>query len=186
MTENTDIKLEQATFGCGCFWCSEALFKKVDGVEIVEPGYSGGSVVNPDYKSVCTGETGHAEVIQITYNPKIVSFIDLLMVFWETHDPTTINRQGPDVGSQYRSAIFYHSAEQQREAEQLKKVIDDREVFDKAIVTEIVPFDVFYKAEDYHHNYFELNPKQPYCNTYIAPKLERSLKKIEDYLKQNS
>ncbi|MFV0505655.1 MAG: peptide-methionine (S)-S-oxide reductase MsrA [Bacteroidales bacterium] len=185
MTENNNTELCKATFGCGCFWCTEALFKKIDGVEKVEPGYSGGGIVPPSYERVCSGDTEYAEVIQITYNPKVVSFIDLLMIFWETHDPTTVDRQGPDVGRQYRSVIFYHTEEQKREAEQLRNAIDDRQMFENPIVTEILPLDMFHQSEDYHHNYFELNPNQPYCSTYIAPKLRKNLIKIADYLKQN-
>lgn len=150
--------LQFATFGGGCFWCTEAVFQQLKGVKTVVSGYSGGTVKDPTYDQVCTGKTGHAEVIHITYDPKLVTFPDLLEVFWKTHDPTTLNRQGADVGTQYRSAVFYHTPEQKKEAEEYKKKIDAAGVFDKPIVTEITAFDVFYPAEKYHQNYFVNNP----------------------------
>ncbi len=164
---------ELATFGSGCFWCTEAIFQQVKGVEKVVSGYSGGKVKNPSYKEVCTGLTGHAEVVQITYNPAIISFDELLEIFWQTHDPTTLNRQGNDVGTQYRSVIFYHTEEQKKKAEFYKKKLDEAGVFNRPIVTEISPFTEFYPAENYHQNYYRLNPDAPYCTFVIAPKLEK-------------
>lgn len=166
-------KLEVATFGNGCFWCTEAVFQQLEGVVKVESGYSGGQVKNPTYKQVCTGTTGHAEVIQITYDPEKISFEELLEVFWKTHDPTTLNRQGADVGTQYRSAVFYHTDEQRRLAEEYKKKLDASGAFPRPIVTEITRFTEFYKAEDYHQNYYKENGEQPYCQIVIRPKLEK-------------
>lgn len=186
--ENVKIKnpqtMEQATFGSGCFWCSEAIFQELKGVVKVESGYSGGTVKNPSYREVCTGTTGHAEVVNITYDPKVVSFDELLEVFWKTHDPTTLNRQGNDEGTQYRSVIFYHNEEQKRLAEAYKKKLDEAHIWDKPIVTEITPFTVFYKAEDYHQDYYSLNGSQPYCSFVITPKVEKFRKVFKDKLKQ--
>lgn len=165
--------LQVATFGNGCFWCTEAVFQQLEGVVKVESGYSGGQVKNPTYKQVCTGTTGHAEVIQITYDPQKISFEELLEVFWKTHDPTTLNRQGADVGTQYRSAVFYHTDEQRRLAEEYKKKLDASGAFPRPIVTEITAFSEFYKAEDYHQNYYKENGEQPYCQIVIRPKLEK-------------
>lgn len=176
-------KMELATFGSGCFWCSEAIFSRLKGVESVNSGYSGGSVKNPTYKQVCTGETGHAEVIQIKFDPNIISFTELLEVFWQTHDPTTLNRQGADVGTQYRSVIFYHNNEQKELAETFKKKLDDEKIYDKPIVTEISQFDTFYIAEDYHQDYYEHNRGQGYCNFVITPKIEKFKKVFKDKLK---
>ncbi len=175
--------LETATFGAGCFWCVEALFQDLDGVKSVASGYSGGQVDNPTYKQVCAGTTGHAEVIQITYDPKVISFPELLEVFWQTHDPTTLNRQGADVGTQYRSAIFYHTPEQKELAEKYKKELDASGAFAKPIVTEIAPFTKFYKAEEYHQNYYKNNPEQGYCSYVIRPKVEKFQKVFKDKLK---
>lgn len=175
-------KLETATFAGGCFWCTEAIFADLRGVKSVISGYAGGHVVNPTYKQVCTGSTGHAEAIQITFDPKQIRFHDLLLVFFATHDPTTLNRQGADVGTQYRSAIFYHGDEQRKAAEEVKQ--EAQKDFSSPIVTEIVPFTNFYKAEDYHQEYYELNGSQPYCRMVIAPKLEKFRKKFRDKLKQ--
>ncbi len=182
---NNPAKIETATFGNGCFWCTEAIFQQIDGVVSVASGYSGGTVDNPTYKQVCTGNTGHAEVIQITYDPAKVSFSDLLEVFWSTHDPTTLNRQGADVGTQYRSAVFYHTEEQRQLAEQYKKELDASKAFDNPIVTEITPFSKFYKAEDYHQNYYNQNGEQPYCQFVIRPKMEKFKKVFEKKLKHS-
>ncbi len=175
--------MEIATFGSGCFWCTEAIFHRLKGVEKVVSGYSGGKIKNPNYQQVCTGETGHAEVIQITYNPEIISYKELLEVFWQTHDPTTLNRQGADVGTQYRSVIFYHTTEQKELAEIYKKKLEDENIYDKPIVTEISEFDIFYKAEDYHQDYYEHNRGQGYCNFIITPKIKKFKKVFENKLK---
>jgi peptide-methionine (S)-S-oxide reductase len=166
-----------ATFGNGCFWCTEAVFQRIEGVEKVVSGYTGGKVKNPTYKEVCSGLTGHAEAIQITYHPAKVSYDELLEIFWQTHDPTTLNRQGADVGTQYRSAIFYHSDEQKRLAELYKKKLTEEKVFNKPIVTEITGASEFYPAEDYHQNYYNLNGSAPYCSYVITPKIDK-LKKV--------
>ena len=175
--------LQLATFGSGCFWCTEAIFQNVDGVEKVVSGYMGGKVKNPSYKEVCTGQTGHAEVIQLTFDPKKISYDELLEIFWKTHDPTTLNRQGADVGTQYRSAVFYHNDEQKQLAEKYKKELTAAEVFDQPIVTEITPASVFYKAEDYHQNYYNLNGNAPYCAMVIQPKVEKFKKVFKEKLK---
>ena len=177
-----NVKL--ATFGSGCFWCTEAIFQRVKGVEKVESGYTGGKVKNPTYKEICSGLTGHAEVIQLTYNPELVRYEDLLEVFWKTHDPTTLNRQGNDEGTQYRSVIFYHDDEQKRLAEEYKKRLSDANVFERVIVTEISPLTTFYKAEDYHQNYFNANGNAPYCQIIIQPKLEKFKKVFTDKIKK--
>ncbi len=176
-------KMELATFGSGCFWCTEAIFDKVKGVESAVSGYSGGKVKNPTYKEVCTGNTGHAEVIQVTFNPDIISYDELLEIFWKTHDPTTLNRQGADVGTQYRSVIFYHNDKQKELAETYKKKLDEAKVFTKPIVTEITPFEIFYKAENDHQEYYENNKAQPYCNFVITPKIEKVKEVFKDKLK---
>jgi peptide-methionine (S)-S-oxide reductase len=172
---------EIATLGAGCFWCVEAIFQDLKGVSKVVSGYSGGHVKNPAYREVCNGTTGHAEVIQVTFNPAVISFAEILEVFWNTHDPTTLNRQGADVGTQYRSAIFYHSEEQKLIAEQSKA--DAAKYFTSPIVTEITAFDVFYSAEDYHQNYFNQNGQQSYCSIVISPKVDKFRKKYADRLK---
>ena len=182
----TPGKLERATFGGGCFWCTEAVFEQLEGVQSVVSGYSGGVVINPTYKQVLTGKTGHAEVVQITYDPQVISFKDLLEVFWKTHDPTKLNRQGPDKGTQYRSVIFYHNDEQQRLATYYKQRLDETKMFRSPIVTEISPFQAFYSAEGYHQEYFERNPQAPYCQAYIVPKLEKFKKVFSDKLKKES
>jgi peptide-methionine (S)-S-oxide reductase len=166
-------KLETATFGTGCFWCTEAIFERLDGVEKVISGYSGGHIKNPSYKEVCTGTTGHAEVIRIYFDPEVISYEELLDVFWQTHDPTTLNRQGNDVGTQYRSVIFYHNEEQKKIAEKSKQEMDHSGTFADPIVTEISPLINFYEAENYHQDYFENNPNQPYCSVIIAPKVKK-------------
>lgn len=175
---------EVATFGAGCFWCVEAVFQSLDGVNKVISGYSGGHIKDPTYRQVCTGTTGHAEVCQIYFDSEIISFEELLEVFWSTHDPTTLNRQGNDVGTQYRSAIFYHSESQRTLAEEYKAALDVSEAFPDPIVTEIVPFETFYEAEDYHQEYYDLNPNQPYCTYVIQPKMEKFRKVFEDKLKK--
>lgn len=164
---------EQATLGGGCFWCTEAIYLGVQGVTKVLSGYAGGRVKNPGYREVCSGLTGHAEVIQITYDPDLVSFEDILEIFWNTHDPTTLNRQGADEGTQYRSVIFYHNEEQKRIAEQYRLQLDTSGKYPEKIVTEISPLTTFYPAEDYHQNYFNLNPGQGYCQFVIRPKVEK-------------
>ncbi|SHJ57635.1 peptide-methionine (S)-S-oxide reductase MsrA [Reichenbachiella agariperforans] len=176
-------EMDVATFGNGCFWCTEAIFQDLKGVSKVESGYSGGQTLDPTYKEVCTGTTGHAEVLQITYDPAVISFDELLEVFWKTHDPTTLNRQGNDVGTQYRSVVFYHSDEQKALAEKYKKELNASGAFNDPIVTEITAFDKFYVAEDYHQNYYNLNGSQPYCNFVIKPKVEKFRKVFKDKLK---
>jgi peptide-methionine (S)-S-oxide reductase len=180
---SSNDKLATATFGEGCFWCSEAVFQNLKGVKSVASGYSGGAVENPTYEDVCTGRTGHAEVIQVTYDPAIISFEDLLKVFWQTHDPTTLNRQGHDSGTQYRSAIFYHNDEQRQIAEKYKQQLDASKTFASPIVTEITPFKNFFPAEKYHQNYFNLNPTQQYCQFVIRPKVEKFNKEFKAMLK---
>jgi peptide methionine sulfoxide reductase msrA/msrB len=175
--------LETATFGNGCFWCTEALFAQLKGVDKVTSGYSGGHTKDPTYKEVCNGETGHAEVVQVVYDPNVITFKELLEVFWSTHDPTTKNRQGADVGTQYRSAIFYHDDKQKELAEKYKAKLDKEKVFDRPIVTEITKFDKFYPAENYHQDYYELNGSAPYCNAVIRPKMEKLRKVFKDKLK---
>lgn len=177
-------ELQLATFGSGCFWCTEAFFLKVNGVESVASGYAGGKVKNPTYREVCTGSTGHAEVIQLTYDPKKVSFDELLEVFWNTHDPTTLNRQGADEGTQYRSVVFYHNEEQKKLAEEYKKQLETSHVYKSPIVTEISPYTVFYKAEGYHQDYYALNPNQGYCQYVIRPKVEKFKKQFAAKLKK--
>lgn len=179
-----ESKKDTATFGAGCFWCVETIFQNVKGVSSVKSGYSGGTTKNPTYKEVCSGTTNHAEVCQIIYDPKIISFEDLLEVFWQTHDPTTINRQGADVGTQYRSVIFYHNQNQKDLAEKYKSKLNQQKVFNTPVVTEITPFTKFYEAEDYHQDYYELNKNQPYCQMVIRPKLEKIKKVFEDKLKK--
>lgn len=176
-------KTDTATFGAGCFWCVEAVFSELKGVISVLPGYSGGTVKNPSYEEVCTGTTGHAEVCQIVYNPAVISYDELLEVFWEVHDPTTLNRQGNDIGTQYRSAIFYHNDYQKKLAETYRKKLDESGAFSKPIVTQIVPFQAFYPAEDYHRDYFAKNPGQPYCQLVIAPKVDKFRKVFHSMLK---
>lgn len=178
------VKLEIATLANGCFWCTEAIFQRLNGVEQVTSGYSGGKVKNPSYNEVTSGETGHAEVIQIQFNPSVITFQEILDVFFATHDPTTLNRQGYDVGTQYRSAIFYHSTAQNEVAETFIKVLTDAKVFDKKIVTEVTAFDAFYEAESYHQNYYNNNKNQGYCVAVINPKLDKFIKKYKDKLKK--
>ncbi len=176
-------KFEIATFGGGCFWCVEAIFERVKGVQKVESGYSGGKVANPDYKMVTTGRTGHAEVVQITFDPEIVSYLELLEIFFKTHDPTTLNRQGADVGTQYRSIVLYHSQEQQKLAEQIIQALDSEGIWNDPIVTQVEPFKAFYSAEAYHQEYYENNPNQGYCRLVITPKVEKFEKVFKEKLK---
>lgn len=180
------VSLDTATFGEGCFWCTEAVFQRLEGVISVESGYSGGTVPNPTYEQVCTGTTEHAEVTQITYDPSRVSYDELLKVFWKTHDPTTLNRQGNDSGTQYRSVIFYHNEKQKELAEKYKKDLDASGAWKDPIVTEISPFKVFYKAESYHQDYYNNNTYKPYCMFVIGPKLEKFEKVFKDKLKKDA
>ena len=179
MTENkTDY--ETATFANGCFWCSEAVFKRLKGIKSVLPGYSGGQVKNPSYEQVCSGRTGHAESIQIEFDPKVISFEKILNIFWRTHDPTTLNRQGNDVGTQYRSVIFYHDLKQKEIAEESKRELENEGVYKNPIVTEITPFNSFYVAEDYHKNYYDEHRDAPYCSYIIDPKVHKLLLNYEN------
>jgi peptide-methionine (S)-S-oxide reductase len=181
--QSQNKKLEVATFGEGCFWCTEAVFQRLDGVASVVSGYSGGQVDNPTYEQVCSGQTGHAEVSQITFDPAKIAYEELLDVFFSTHNPTTLNRQGNDEGTQYRSVIFYHDGEQKSKAEAAKKKFDDLKLWDDPIVTEIASFTKFYKAEDYHQNYFNQNGNQPYCSFIINPKVQKFKKQFKHKLK---
>ncbi len=189
MNKNNNIQVENttgmeiATFAGGCFWCTEAIFLEIDGVEKVVSGYIGGKTLNPTYKDICTGETGHAEAIQITFDPKKVTYEDLLEVFFGTHDPTTLNRQGADVGTQYRSEIFYHSEAQKDKAEKYISLIGSEKLYDKEIVTKVSKATVFYPAEEYHQNYYNQNAEQGYCQMVIAPKLEKLRKYYKSKLK---
>ena len=178
-----DSKTDLVTFGAGCFWCVEAVFQQIDGVLSVESGYAGGEVENPTYKQVCTGTTGHAEVCQIRYDPQRVDLRQLLEVFWKTHDPTTLNQQGADYGTQYRSAIFYHDEQQRELAEHLKRKLDESGAWNAPIVTEITTFDKFYKAEQDHQDFYKLNPQHQYCQLVIQPKLEKFRAVFADKLK---
>lgn len=182
---NNGKHTEIATFGAGCFWCVEAQFQQLDGVEKVESGFSGGTVDNPTYKQVCTGTTGHAEVCNIYYDPSKVSYDELLAAFWTAHDPTQLNRQGNDVGTQYRSVIFYHNDEQKQKAEDYKRKLNEEHAFNGPVVTEISPYTKFYKAEDYHQNYYNENGSQPYCVFVVKPKLDKFKKVFKDKLKTN-
>jgi peptide-methionine (S)-S-oxide reductase len=179
-----DKQVEIATLAGGCFWCLEAVFDELKGVESVESGYSGGHVQSPSYAQVCNGDTGHAEVVQITFDPQLLSLKDLLTVFFTVHDPTTLNRQGNDVGTQYRSAIFYHNEEQKKIAEAIIQEIGAEKIWDDPIVTEVKPFDQFYVAEDYHQEYYKNNSFQPYCRIVIAPKVAKFRHKFAERLKK--
>ncbi|SHN13303.1 peptide-methionine (S)-S-oxide reductase MsrA [Chitinophaga sp. CF418] len=185
MEVSNNVKTEKATFGGGCFWCTEAQFQYLDGVTKVESGYAGGTVPNPTYEQVSTGTTGHAEVIQVTYDPSKITYEELLQAFWQSHDPTQLNRQGNDVGTQYRSVIFYHNEDQHKLAELYKEKLQQSGAYDKPVVTEIAPMTAFYKAEDYHQNYYNENGSQPYCHFVIQPKLEKFKKVFKDKLKKN-
>jgi peptide-methionine (S)-S-oxide reductase len=177
-------KNEMATLAGGCFWCLEAAFLQLRGVERVESGYSGGQVPNPSYERVCTGTTGHAEVVQVTFDPQVITFADLLHVFFTIHDPTTLNQQGADVGTQYRSAIFYHDAGQQAQAERVIAELAAEKVWDDPILTEVKPLDRFYPAEEYHRDYYSRNPNEGYCRAVVAPKVAKVRKLYFDRLKQ--
>lgn len=184
MTMDVQPDKEVATLAGGCFWCLEAVFKELRGVERVVSGYSGGRVADPTYYQVCSGATGHAEVVQVTFDPRAVTFREILEVFFTIHDPTTLDRQGADVGTQYRSAIFYHSAAQRETAEQVISELTAEGLWRDPVVTEVVPFTEFYAAEDYHQDYFERNPYQPYCMAVVAPKVAKFRKKFLDQLKK--
>ena len=173
-----------ATFGGGCYWCADAIFRRLDGVLSVESGFAGGKVANPTYEQVCTDATGHAEVIQVRYDPKKVTYEQLLEVFFKTHDPTTKNRQGEDVGTQYRSIVLFHDEEQRKTAESIKKALDESGAFKNPIVTEIVPYTTFYRAHADHQDYFENHPENPYCSVVIAPKVEKFEKVFKDRLRK--
>lgn len=175
---------ETATLAGGCFWCLEAVFKDLRGVERVVSGYAGGNLPNPTYRQVCTGTTGHAEVVQVTFDPQAVTYRELLEVFFTIHDPTTLNRQGADIGTQYRSAIFYHSPEQKATAEQVVSELSEEAIWERPIVTGVVPLKEFYPAEDYHQDYFEKNPEQPYCRAVVAPKVAKFRQKFLSKLKR--
>ena len=179
-----NTNLQTATLAGGCFWCLEAVYDEIKGVHSVESGYAGGQLDNPTYRAVCNGDTGHAEVIQVHFDPNIVSYRDLLNVFFAIHDPTTLNRQGADVGTQYRSAIFYHDDEQKMIAEELIKDLNSQKIWDRPIVTEVAKLDKFYMAEDYHQEYFARNPYQPYCQAVVAPKVSKFRKHFLDMLKK--
>ena len=170
---NTIRQLERTTLAGGCFWCIEAVFLNIDGIETTTSGYAGGEIENPSYEQVCSGTTGHAEVVQLSYNPSNISYREILEIFFTIHDPTTRNRQGPDIGTQYRSAIFYHNLQQRSTAEALIKELNLAGLWKNPIVTELVPFTIFYSAEEYHQNYFEQHPAQPYCRIIISPKLDK-------------
>lgn len=182
MTQNIK-KTETAIFGGGCFWCTEAVFETLKGVLSVESGYCGGETSNPTYRDVTTGLTGHAEVIQIMFDPSVISYRQLLQVFFATHDPTMLNKQGADIGTQYRSVIFYHSDKQKEEAENIIRLLEKEKVFDAAVVTQIEPVFPFYKAEDYHQGYFNNNKQQPYCRVVINPKMNKLRKEFADWIK---
>jgi len=180
----TNIATDTATFGTGCFWCTEAVFESLEGVVKATSGYSGGNVSNPTYEQVCSGNTGHAECIQVVFDPQKISYDELLQVFWESHDPTTLNRQGADVGTQYRSVIFYHNQNQKQLAETYKQKLNSENTFGKPVVTEITAAQKFYPAENYHQEYFKLNGHEPYCQFVIQPKVEKIRKIFSDKLKK--
>lgn len=182
-TQAMERQQDVATLAGGCFWCLEAVFENLKGVEKVESGYAGGHLDNPTYRQVCDGTTGHAEVVQVTFDPAVVSYKQLLQVFFAIHDPTTLNRQGADVGTQYRSAIFYHSAEQKATAEQVIAELTAENIWPGKIVTEVVPLERFYKAEDYHQGYFRANPQQGYCQAVVAPKVVKFRKQFAGLLR---
>jgi len=186
LQETRRPQAKEVTLAGGCFWCLEAVYDELNGVEDVVSGYSGGKTPNPSYEMVCTGTTGHAEVVQLTYDPRIISFKEILEVFFTVHDPTTLNRQGPDVGTQYRSAIFYHSPEQRITAEQVIADLDAAHLWDAPILTELKPFEKFYPAEDYHQEYFKRNPSQAYCRVVISPKVAKFRKRFLDKLRKTS
>jgi peptide-methionine (S)-S-oxide reductase len=178
--------MEKATFGAGCFWCVEAVFQRLQGVEQVVSGYAGGKVKDPTYREVCYGKTGHAEVVQITYDPSVVSYRELVEVLFATHDPTTLNQQGNDVGTQYRSVIFYHNEEQKQIAEEVKRAVDASGAWKNPVVTEISPLPEFYVAEEYHQNYFNDNSNAPYCQYVVKPKVDKLIKSYREKLKEEA
>lgn len=182
MPQKISRPLEKATLGAGCFWCVEAVFQDVRGIHSVVSGYAGGTVPNPTYEQVCTGTTGHAEVVQLTFDPKLISYDEILDIFWKTHDPTTLNRQGNDVGTQYRSIILYHNQQQREAAQTMKQKIEASGIWPQPIVTEIAPLTTFYPAEEYHQDYYKNNSRQPYCVFVIRPKLEKIKKEFKDKL----
>jgi peptide-methionine (S)-S-oxide reductase len=184
-TIESGSSLEVAALASGCFWCAEAIFQEIKGVVKVEPGYSGGSILNPTYEQVSTGTTGHTEAVQIYFNPSVISFREILEIFFATHDPTALDRQGADVGHQYRSAIFYHDDKQKATAEEVIEELTREKIFDSPIVTEVKPFKAFYRAEDYHKDYFKKHPNQPYCRVVISPKVAKLRKKFQDKLKSS-
>jgi len=184
INEKTMVGLELATFGNGCFWCTEAVFQLLEGVSLVEPGYAGGTVKNPTYKEVSAGTTNHAEVIRITFDPKVITYSELLEVFFSTHDPTTLNRQGADIGTQYRSAIFYHNDEQKSAAEKMITALEKEKVFDNKVVTEITAINNYFTAENYHKDYYNNNKNEGYCRAVINPKLEKFRKNFKSKLKK--
>ena len=179
------VATDTATFGTGCFWCTEVVFQELNGVLKATSGYSGGQVKHPTYEQVCTGTTGHAECIEVVYDPAVISYDELLEVFWKVHDPTTLNQQGADKGTQYRSAIFYHNGEQKQKADEYKKKLDESGAFASPIVTEITPSQAFYSAEDYHQNFYANNPNYGYCRAVVRPKLDKFEKVFKDKLKKN-
>ena len=181
---NNNKNLETITLGSGCFWCTEAVFQNLKGIVSSVSGYSGGNMANPTYEDVCSGTTNYAEVIQVTFNPEIISLVEVLEVFWKTHDPTTLNRQGNDVGTQYRSVIFYHNEKQRKVAEELKNKLEKAKIYKDPIVTEITKFTKFYPAENYHQNYYKQNKDKPYCSFVITPKVEKFKKIFKDKLKK--
>ncbi len=181
--KNVQNKVEIATLGGGCFWCMEAIYKRVKGVIKVTSGYSGGHVANPTYEQVSTGTTGHAEALQIEFDPSVISYREILDIFWQIHDPTQLNRQGNDIGSQYRSVIFYHDKQQKEMARNAIAELEKDKIFDKPIVTQVVAFKQFYPAEAYHKNYYDRNSKEPYCQLVITPKLQKFKKHFSEYLK---
>lgn len=183
-TIDPNVKTDTATFAGGCFWCTEAIFQQLDGVLEVKPGYTGGTIKNPGYKEVCTGRTGHAEATRIAYDPTKITYAELLEVFFKTHDPTTLNRQGADVGTQYRSAVFYHSEEQRKATQQIVDELNTTKAYDSPIVTEITPASVYYVAEDYHQNYYNDHKNESYCQYVIQPKMEKFQKVFKDKLKK--
>ena len=183
MSDSSEHKLEKATLGGGCFWCTEAVFLEIEGVVSVVSGYSGGYVENPSYQQVSTGRSGHAEVIQVTFDPEVISYREILEIFFTMHDPTSLNRQGADVGTQYRSVIFYHSEEQRRVAEEFIKEMNETNIFNLPIVTQLEPFEKFYEAEDYHKNYYNRNKNQGYSRYVIEPKLKKVEKEFKERIK---
>jgi len=184
-TDNSGNSYQEATFGAGCFWCVEAIYQRVNGVVAVESGYSGGHVNNPSYREVTSGRTGHAEVARLTFDPSVISYEELLEVFWHTHDPTTLNRQGADVGPQYRSVIFWHNDEQRRIAEESLEKTEKSDLWADPIVTEIQPLENYFRAEDYHQNYFNENPNAGYCSVVIAPKVQKFKKDFPHLLQES-